>query len=155
MLLHSMDSLAPLISFLGSICDAYYHKDIIANILSVSAIARQGRILTYYITAHSFSISHPGGLSMFTRRDNRLYVCNFDYPHDFVSSVSGMESQYIKREINEARTARNFQRRLASTPDTKMIRALNEGTIQNTTVTAEHVWRATSIHGPALESIKG
>ena len=36
-----------------------------------------------------------------------------------------------------------------------MIRALNEGTIQNTTVTAEHVWRATSIHGPALESIKG
>ena len=92
---------------------------------------------------------------MFTRRDNGLYVCNFDYPHDFVSSVSGMESQYIKREINEARTARNFQRRLASTPDTKMIRALNEGTIQNTTVTAEHVWRATSIHGPALESIKG
>ena len=57
----------------------------------------------------------------------------------FVSTVSEMESQYTKREIAEARTARDFQRRLASPPNTKMIRALNEGTIQNTTVTAEHV----------------
>ena len=34
-------------------------------------------------------------------------------------------------------------------------RALNVGTIQNTTVTAEHVRRATSIYEPAVESIKG
>ena len=66
-----------------------------------------------------------------------------------------MESQYTKREITKAWTARDFQRRLASPPDTRMIRALNEGTIPNTTVTAEHVRRATSIYEPALESIKG
>ena len=107
--------------------------------LSVSANTNQGHILAYDNTADSFSISHPGGLSIFTRRDNGLYVCNFGYPHVFVSTVSEMESQYTKREITEARTARDFQRRLASPPDTKMIRALNEGTIQNTTVTAEHV----------------
>ena len=124
---------------LGSICDAYYHKDIIANILSVSANTNQGHILAYDNTADSFSRSHPGGLSIFTRRDNGLYVCNFGYSHVFVSTVSEMESQYTKREIAEARTARDFQRRLASPPNTKMIRALNEGTIQNTTVTAEHV----------------
>ena len=140
---------------LGSICDAYCHKDIIANILSVSAITSQGHILAYDNTADSFFISHPGGLSAFTRRDNGLYVCNFGYPHVFVSTVSEMESQYTKREITEAWTARDFQRRLESPPDTKMIRALNEGTIPNTTVTAEHVRRATSIYEPALESIKG
>ena len=47
---------------LGSICDAYYHKDIIANILSVSAITSQGHIHAYDNTADSFFISYPGGL---------------------------------------------------------------------------------------------
>ena len=102
---------------LGSICDAYHHKDIIANILSVSAITSQGHILAYDNIADSFSISHPEGLSIFTRRDNGLYVCNFGYPHAFVSTVNEIKSQYTKREINEARTARDFQRRLASPPD--------------------------------------
>ena len=44
---------------LGSICDPYYHKDIIANILSVSAITSMGHIIAYDNTADSFSISHP------------------------------------------------------------------------------------------------
>ena len=35
------------------------------------------------------------------------------------------------------------------------MKALSDGTIQGTTVTAEHVRRATSIYGPTLESIKG
>ena len=48
----------------------------------------QGHILAYDNTADSFSISHPGGLSIFSRRDNGLYVCNFRYPHVFVSTVS-------------------------------------------------------------------
>ena len=47
---------------LGSICDAYYHTDFIANILSVSAITSQGHIHAYDNTADSFSISYPGGL---------------------------------------------------------------------------------------------
>ena len=37
----------------------------------------------------------------------------------------------------------------------KLIKALSDGTIQGTTVTAEHVRWATSIYGPSLESIKG
>ena len=94
----------------GSICDAYYHKDIIAKILSVSAITSQGHILGYENTVtHSVSLSHPGGLSIFTRRDNGLYELNFGNSNVFVSSFSEIESQYTKREINEAKTARNFQ----------------------------------------------
>ena len=140
-----MDSLAPLILLRKDLWAAYVTP---TNFLSV---------LAYDDAADSFSISHPGGLSIFTRRDKGLFVCNFGYPHVFVSTVSKIESQYTKREIKEARIARDFQRRLASPPDTKSteIRALNEGTIQNTTVTAEHVRRATSIYGPTLESIYG
>ena len=32
---------------LGTICEAYYHKDIVTNILSVSAIKNEGHILGY------------------------------------------------------------------------------------------------------------
>ena len=62
---------------LGTICDAYYHKDIIANILSVSAIKNEGHPLGYENDSDSFYLSHPCGQAIFTRRDNSLYVCNF------------------------------------------------------------------------------
>ena len=69
--------------------------------------------------------------------------------------VSDLESKYAKRGVQEAQAARDLQRRLAAPPDTKLMKALSDGTIQGTTVTAEHVRRAISIHGPTLESIKG
>ena len=90
-----------------------------------------------------------------TRRDNDLYVCNFAPSNVFVSTVSDLESQYTKREVQEAQAARNLQCRLAAPTDMKLIKALSDGTIEGTTVTAEHVRRATSIYGPSLESIKG
>ena len=62
---------------LGTICDAYYHKDIIANILSVSAIKNEGHTLGYENNSDSFYLSHPCGQAIFTRHDNGLYVCNF------------------------------------------------------------------------------
>ena len=43
---------------LGSICEAYYHKDIIANILSVSAIRSEGHTLEYENESDSFFLSY-------------------------------------------------------------------------------------------------
>ena len=140
---------------LGSICEAYYHKDIIANILSVSALKNEGHKLAYENESDSFYLHYSCGQCIFTRRDNGLYVCNFGPSNVFVSTVSDLESKYTKREVQEAQAARDLQRRLAAPPDTKLMKALSDGTIQGTTVTAEHVRRATSIYGPTLESIKG
>ena len=50
---------------LGSICEAYYHKDIIANILSVSAIRSQGHTLEYENESDSFFLSYSCGQSIF------------------------------------------------------------------------------------------
>ena len=45
----------------------------------------QGHILAYDNTADSFSISHPGGLSIFTRRDNGLmYVTSVTHMFSWV-----------------------------------------------------------------------
>ena len=140
---------------LGTICDAYYHKDIIANILSVSAIKNEGHTLGYENDSHSFYLSHPCGQAIFTRRDNGLCVCNFGPSNLFLSTVSDLESQYTKREVQEAQASRVLLCGLAAPPNMKLIKALSDGTIRGTTVTAEHVRWAASIYGPSLESIKG
>jgi hypothetical protein len=57
--------------------------------------------------------------------------------------------------VNQARKARQLQRRLANPPDAKLIKALTTGSIQNTTVTAADVARATDIYGPSIEALKG
>ena len=92
-------------SLLGSICEAYYHKDIIANILSCSAIRNEGHTLEYENESDSFSLSCSYGQFVFTRRDNGHYVCRRDNGHYvsnlgpsnvFVSTVSDLESKYTK-----------------------------------------------------------
>ena len=91
---------------LGSKCEAYYHKDIIANILSVSAIRNEGHTLEYENESDSFSLSCSYGQFVFTRRDNGHYVCRRDNGHYvsnlgpsnvFVSTVSDLESKCSTR----------------------------------------------------------
>jgi hypothetical protein len=57
--------------------------------------------------------------------------------------------------VNQARDARQLQRRLANPPDAELIKALTTGTIQNTTVTPADVACATDIYGSSIEALKG
>ena len=72
-----------------------------------------------------------------------------------VTTVTDNESKRSKREVAQAREARQLQRRLANSPDAELIKALNTGTIQNAIVTPADVARATAIYGPSIEAIKG
>ena len=86
-----MYSLAPLI-LLRKDPWVVYVTPTIAMILLPISYQYQLSLARYDNTADLFSICHPGGLSIFTRRDNGLYVCNFGYPHVFVSTISEKES---------------------------------------------------------------
>ena len=66
-----------------------------AKILSVSAIRNEGHTLEYENESDSFSLSYSCGQSIFTRRDNGLYVCNFGPSDVFVSRISDLESKYL------------------------------------------------------------
>ena len=72
---------------LGNICDTYYHRDMIANIVSESAITSQGYTLTYDTNADLSTLNHLGDLSTFTRRDNGLHVCNSGHPHVYCQGL--------------------------------------------------------------------
>ena len=104
----------------------------------------------------SFTVTHGGGQYRFAHRADGLYVHDTRQEHTcLVTTVTENESQYSKREVSQARDARQLQRRLANPPDAKLIKALSTGTIQNTGVTPADVTRATEICGTSIEALKG
>lgn len=52
--------------------------------------------------------------------------------------------QYKATEVKEAEATMDSERGLAAPPDSKLIKALTDGTIQDTSLTLEHVQRATA-----------
>lgn len=104
------------------------------------------------------SLSHTEGCSSgsYTERTASTYTT-----HDhtcLVSTVAENKAQYNRREVSQARNARQLQRRLADPPDTKLIKALSTGTKQNTSVTPADVIHATVIYGTRtllIEALKG
>jgi hypothetical protein len=144
----------------GGICKVHIHKDAIANILSFSQLRQLGHSIIYDEGERpdddSFTILHQGGRIRFTHRADGLYVHDTRQAHTcLIPTVAENEARYSKREVSQARDARQLQRRLANPPDAKLIKALTTGTIQNTPVTPADVVRATDIYGPSIEALKG
>jgi hypothetical protein len=139
---------------------AHVHRDAIANILSFSQLRQQGISIVYDEGEHpnndSFTVLHHSGNLRFTHHTNGLYVHDTRVGNQFlITTVADNEAQLSRREVELAREARQLQRRLANPPDAKLIKALSNGTIQNTTVVPADVIRATIIYGPSIEAIKG
>ena len=145
---------------LSGICQVHLHPEAIANILSFPQLREVGHSITYHEGANpeddSFTLDHGSGQLRFTKASRGLYV------HDtkaaqrcLVTTVADNESRHSKREVAQAREARQLQERMANPPDAKLIKALTTGTIQNATVTPDDVARATAIYGPSIEAIKG
>ena len=145
---------------LRGICQVHLHREAIANILSFSQLRQLGHSITYNEGVNpeddSFTIDYGCGQLRFSHRANGLYVHSTKTPQQcLVTTVTDNESKYSKREVAQAREARQLQKRMANPPDAKLIKALNTGTIQNTTVTPTDVARATDIYGPSIEALKG
>ena len=142
------------------LCKVHIHKDAIANILSFSQLRKMGHSITYdqgeCPDDDSFAIAYRGMQLRFSHRSDGLYVHDTRHDHTcLVATVAENEAQYSKREVSQARDARQLQRRLANPPDAKLIKALSTGTIQNTRVTPADVTRATEIYGTSIEALKG
>jgi hypothetical protein len=147
---------------LRGICPVHLHREDIANILSFSRLRQMGHSITYNEGSNpeddSFAIAHGSGQLCFTHRANGLYVHNTKTAQQcLVMTVADNESKYSRREVAQAREARQLQKRMANPPppDAKLIKALNTRTIRNTTVTPSDVACATDIYGPSIEAIKG
>jgi Reverse transcriptase (RNA-dependent DNA polymerase) len=114
------------------ICQDNLHREAIANMLSFSQLRLMGHSITYNEGSNpeddSFTIAHGSGQLCFTHRANGLYVHNTKTAQQcLVTTVADNESKYSRREVAQAREARQLQKRMANPTDTKLIKALNTG----------------------------
>ena len=140
------------------ICDAFYHPDAVANIVSLSQLRDLGHDVTYSTSTDEFILSYNLGVCSFSRRENGLYVCDIPISATrtaMVTTVTDNESQYSIRDVKSARLARDLQRRLGNPTDTTLSKLLSEGYIIDPTVLPGDVLRATAIYGPNVEGLKG
>ena len=140
------------------ICEAYFHADAVANIVSLSQLRDLGHDVSYNCSTDEFILSYRHGVCSFSRRENGLYVC--DVPASatrtaMVTTVSDNESHYSIRDVKRARSARDLQRRLGNPTDTVLGKLLSNGYIIDPTVLPGDVLRATAIYGPNVEGLKG
>lgn len=167
---------------MGGLCPVHVHTGALANILSFSQLRQLGHSIRYYEGVRpeedTFVLSYGQREIHFRHRSDGLYVhnanmkeqhlsntdcCLHGHRHGvsqqpsttLVTTVADNESNYSKREVAQAREARQLQRRLANPPDSKLIKAISTGTIQHSSVTPADVARATAIYGPSIEALKG
>ena len=91
-------------------------------------------------------VMHPDGLHYHHTKRQELAMVN---------TVAGNEEGYTKRQLKEAKAARELQA-IVGSPSTADLKAmLNSNQIANCPVTSEHVDRAETIYGPSIANLKG
>ena len=145
---------------LDQLCSAYYSPHAVANIISFSQLRENGHTITYDSgfgpTTDSFTVRTPRTMYVFSMRPNGLYVCDIDDHRTVaVTTIAENESRFTRREVLQARAARDLSRRMGHPPDSKLIRAIQLGTLHGCLVSPADINRATTIYGPSVAALRG
>lgn len=123
-----------------------------ANVISVAeALDRECSVV--YSTPNDVYILGVG--YVFSRKTIRgkEYTCDMTMHTSLVTTVAGNMQNYTKREVAQARTARELMHSLAHTSSAAMIDMIDAG-ILTCTVTKTDVRNADAIFGPSIASLK-
>jgi Reverse transcriptase (RNA-dependent DNA polymerase) len=170
-LLHEMEAKSPLTfngiagalttTKAGALRDlgkAYYHHLSPANILSFSQLREEGHAIHFERRDKTdmFIVSTPSFEYQFKDRGAGLYVCDFTpMKTSLVSTIQDNASMHTKREVAQAKAARELQERMAHPPDNKLKDALSYGNIIYSKVSPADINRAQSIYGPDIPALQG
>ena len=153
------------ISEVGDLPDfgtVYHHSDALANVLCFADVEDNGKIL-YSQRDSSFNVTIRGHRYQFKRVKSggarKLYACDMRQ-HACerlgmvnVTTVSGNEALYTKREVGDARRARDLSRRLGYPSFGHMVKMVKN--MENSPVRVADVHRAAKIWGPEIAYLKG
>lgn len=142
----------------------FYDPRVVTSVLSLDTIESNPNLKVSYFPGEAFVVKLPNGRTVNFIKDDytNLYTCKMQ---DFVNEVHekalvGFDADdptkiYTKREVLDAKRARELQRSLgyASTQDT--VELLKSGAIVNCPVTAADVYRAHRIFGPDPHDLMG
>jgi hypothetical protein len=137
--------------------DVWFHPNAITNILSLKNVRNKFHV-TYDSQGNSAFIVHkPNGIDVhfIMHTDGLHYHDTKNRQLTMVSTVESESQGYSKRQIEQAKTARDFQAKVGhpSTQDLKSI--VKSNLIVNCPVTAEDIDRAEKIYGPSVPILKG
>ena len=126
----------------------------VANILSFAEVADKYKI--EYVNEVGFIVHGKSQTYVFKRKGN-LFVCDFAGMDQtvMISTVSENELSYTRREVEDARKARELMKELGYPSEASMIELITTGGILNCPVTAHDVHRATKLWGKDVASMKG
>lgn len=133
-----------------------YFPQSVANILSFAEVADKHKI--EYDHDRGFIVFGDENIYVFERKGN-LFVCNFakyfDNQQIMITTVAENELLYTRREVEDAKKARQLMKELGYPSEASMIELINTGSILNCPVTAHDVHRASKIWGNDVPSMKG
>jgi len=145
--------------YFGEVC---YLPKAAANVLSLAEV--EDKFPVSYVSGKEFVVTIHKHLKLhFTRRSNRLYVCDMRFLADqitrgefaFVQTVEDNEMLYTKREVEMARLATRVSRDLGCTSISQLVGLIKSGHMAEIPVSAQDVYRAYKIYGPDPAAIKG
>ena len=132
-----------------------------ANVLCFDDVADLYPV-TWDQANREFRVETPSGTYTFKRR-GKLYVCDFSQPPEplrdrdvvLLATVSDNEKLYCRRDVVQARRARDLEARLAYVPAAELRKILNSGAVIECPVTSVDVSKAEKIYGAAVPGLKG
>ena len=141
---------------------AYYSEHVEANLLSYGYCADNHQV-EYDSSEDVFTVITESNTYEF-RRNGGLYTREFTPEsltdlrtkmHAYVTTVAERERMYTKREVHQAKLARELMKRLAYISQADLVRFLANGRVLDCPVTVADVHRAHAIYGPDIATMKG
>ena len=136
------------------LCQAYYHPDSPANIISFSQLQEAGHRIEFVVD--TFIVHTQDYHYRFQPNEGGLYICDLaPIATALINTVDENKALHSKREVASATEARQLQERLANPPDNKMGQALANGNIVHARVLPADITRAQAIYGPNTNALQG
>jgi hypothetical protein len=148
----------------GPFGKAFYAKDAEVNLIPLGPLEKKFKVI--YTQNESFQIVIPNHSEIMFKRTNVDEEGNCFYIFDAssiienyklvnVSTVEENTMSYSKREVEDAKRARDFIRKMGYPSTKQAIDLIQSGSIYNCPVTAHDIIRAERIFGPDIASLKG
>ena len=133
-----------------------------ANVLSKTKLIDAGYVITYDNVLDEYRLTGDEQFYVFSRKLSQHgkkcghYSCDMaDHsPGVYVTTVADNMRRYTKREVSDAKAARELMARLGNASSKATIDMLERG-VMNCSVTKEDVRRADAIFGSSVASLKG
>lgn len=136
----------------------WFHKDGIANCLSLALVSDRFRITLDTAVAQGFFVHrNDGSTRRFDRADCNLYVCDLRNTQAslLVTTVKGQKEFYSDLDVRRAKAARKLQEVLGYPSTKAFLRMIDNNMIKNCAVTRRDVKISDDIYGVNANIVKG